>query len=71
MLLLESDRKFCDKFRGKGKVVPAPAMKAYRGSAGIPPVIFNLDTRNYIEVSGGFMSKPFCAIGRMPLVPIE
>jgi len=28
------------------KVVPAPAMRAYRGSAGIPPVILKLDTRN-------------------------
>jgi hypothetical protein len=46
MILLESDRKFCDKFHDKGKVVSAPAMRAYRGSAGIPPVIFNLDTRN-------------------------
>ena len=49
MILLESDRKFCDKFNGEGKVVPAPVMKAYRGSAGIPPVILNLDTRNCIQ----------------------
>ena len=46
MVLLESDRKFCGKFHGKGEVVPAPAMRAYRGSAGVPPVILNLDTRN-------------------------
>jgi hypothetical protein len=31
-------------------------MRAYKGSAGTPPVILNLDT-NYIEVSGGFHTQ--------------
>jgi hypothetical protein len=46
MILLESDRIFCDKFHGKGKVVSAPAVRASRGSAGIPAFILNLDARN-------------------------
>jgi hypothetical protein len=32
-------------------------MRVYRGSAGIPPVTLNLDTINYIEMSGGFYTQ--------------
>jgi len=39
-----------DKGKGEGKVIPVHVVKAYMGSRGIAPLIFNLCVK--IELSG-------------------
>jgi hypothetical protein len=51
--------------RIKGEVVSVHAMKAYRGTGGINPLILNLNTR--WEVSGKLRARQFYSQERKPV----